>query len=156
MHCSSTNPLSKLFHLFQWIIPVSVLKSSYRAWNPSLLKKDYSINWDIYITVQDHLPGIVKRIPLVMDDNDKGFKNVEHLFEWLCCCKLIHLSLNWRIFWITHLLVNLLFWGAVTTPKTSKIKSFAKIVFSNVHYCYKVLHLRCLQGSWLRLCNWSS
>ena len=39
--------------------------------------------------------------------------------------------LNWRIFWITHLLDNLLFWGVVTTPQTPKIKSFAKIVFSN-------------------------
>ena len=54
----------------------------------------------------------------------------EHLFEWLCCCKRIHFSLNWRMFWITHLLVNLLFWQVITTPQTSKIKSFAKIVFS--------------------------
>ena len=57
-------------------------------------------------------------------------RSVEHLFEWLCCCKRIHFSLNWRMFWITHLLVNLLFWGVVTTPQTSKVKSFAKIVFS--------------------------
>ena len=54
----------------------------------------------------------------------------EHLSEWLCCCKRIHFSLNWRMFWITHLLVNLLFWQVITTPQTSKIKSFAKIVFS--------------------------
>ena len=39
--------------------------------------------------------------------------------------------LNWRTFWITHLLDNLLFWGVVTTPQIPKIKSFAKIVFSN-------------------------
>ena len=57
-------------------------------------------------------------------------RSVEHLFKWLCCCKRIHFSLNWRMFWITHLFVNLLFWGVVTTPQTSKIKSFAKIVFS--------------------------
>ena len=33
----------------------------------------------------------------------------KHLFEWLCCYKWIHFSLNWRMFWVTHLLVNLLF-----------------------------------------------
>ena len=54
----------------------------------------------------------------------------EHLFEWLWYCKRIQFSLNWRMFWITHLLVNLLFRGVVTTPQTSKITSFAKIVFS--------------------------
>ena len=31
---------------------LSVLWSSYRAWNPSLLKKDYSINWDIYDSIR--------------------------------------------------------------------------------------------------------
>ena len=77
------------------------------------------------------LQRLWKRIPLVMDDNEEDFKNVEHLFEWLCCCKWIHFSLNWRNFWITHLLANLLFWGAVTTPQTSKIRSFPKILFAN-------------------------
>ena len=131
MHCLSTTPLSKLFHMFQWMILFSLLQSSYRAWNQSLLK-DYSINWDIYISLYKiTFKKFVKRIPLVMDDNEKDFKNGEHLFEWLYCSKWLHFSLNWRIFWITHLLVNLLSWGVVDNPQTSKIKSFAKIVFSN-------------------------
>ena len=33
------------------------------------------------MTVSDHLPEIVKKITLVMDDNKKDFKNGEHLFE---------------------------------------------------------------------------
>ena len=132
MHCLSTAPLSKLFHImFQWMILFSVLQSCYRTWNQSLLK-DYRIDWDIYIWLcKISFPRLWKRIPVVMDDNEKDFKNSEHLIEWLGCCKWLHFLLNWIIFWITHLLVNLLYWGVVTTPQTSKIKSFANIVFSN-------------------------
>ena len=132
MHCWSTAPLSKLFHImFQWMILFSVLQSCCRTWNQSLLK-DYNIDWDIYIWLcKISFPRLWKRIPVVMDDNEKDFKNSEHLFQWLCCCKWIHFSLNWIIFLITHLLVNLFFWGAVTTRQISKTKSFAKIVISN-------------------------
>ena len=135
VHCLSATPLSKLFHIFQRMILFSVLQSSYRTWNQSLLKY-YSINWYIYIYIHIWLykiifQGLWKRIPLVMDDNEKDFKNDEHLFEWLCCCKWLYFSLNERMFWITHLLVNILSWRVVTTPQTSKIKSFAKIIFSN-------------------------
>ena len=126
MHCLSTAPLSKLFHMFQWMILFSVLQSSYRTcWKIIVLIEIYI--WLYTISFQ----RLWKRIPVVMDDNEKDFKNGEHLIEWLGCCKWIHFSLNWRIFWITHLLVHSLSWGVVTTPQTSKIKSFANIVFSN-------------------------
>ena len=116
-------------HRIQWMILFSVLQSSYRTWNQSLLK-DYST--EIYIWLYKiSFQRLWKRIPVVTDDNEKDFKNGEHLIEWLGCCKWIHFSLNWRIFWITHLLVHSLSWGVVTTPQTSKIKSFANIVFSN-------------------------
>ena len=66
------------------MILFSLLQSSYRAWNQSLLK-DYSINWDIYVSLYKiTFKKFVKRIPLVMDDNEKDFKNGELLFEWLC------------------------------------------------------------------------
>ena len=118
--------------MFQWMILLSVSQSSYRAWNESLLK-DYNINWDIYNIwlYKIIFQRLWERIPLVMDDNEKDFKNGEHLFEWLYCCKWLHFSLNWKIFWITHVLVSLLSWGVVTNPQTSKIESFTKIVFSN-------------------------
>ena len=122
------------------MILFSVLWSSYRARNQSLLK-DYSINWVYiyiyiyiyiyYVSIRSSFRDFEKRIPLVMDDNEKDLKNGEYLLEWLCCCKWLHFSVNWRTFWITLLLVNLLFWGEVTSPQTSKIKSFEKIVFSN-------------------------
>ena len=61
--------------------------------------------WKIIILIEIYIwlyeisfPRLWKRIPVVTDDNEKDFKNGEHLIEWLGCCKWLHFSLNWRIF----------------------------------------------------------